>query len=93
LGIELGHIVVGPVARLTRALDVAPREAIEVAVLDVNIYGEASYPIADVLAARGIPFIFSTGYGRLLPQYRNHPTLEEPFRLDDLQRSLADVLP
>jgi CheY-like chemotaxis protein len=89
---ELGHTVLGPVARLTRALEMARHEAFDVAILDVNINGETSYPIADVLAARGIPFIFSTGYGRLPPEYRSRPTLEKPFRLHDLQRSLAEVL-
>jgi CheY-like chemotaxis protein len=88
---ELGHSVVGPVARLATALEMARHEAIDVAILDVNINGEMSYPIADVLAARGIPFIFSTGYGRLPPEYRDRPALRKPFRLDDLQRSLAKV--
>src|SRR5450759_3942971 len=39
-------------------------EAIDVAVLDVNINGQLSYPIADALAARGVPFVFSTGYDK-----------------------------
>ena len=61
---ELGHTVVGPVARLDKALETAQREAFDVAILDVNINGEDSYPIAEALAARGIPFVFSTGYGK-----------------------------
>ena len=37
-------------------------EAIDAAVLDVNLKGQKSYPVADALAARGVPFVFSTGY-------------------------------
>jgi hypothetical protein len=39
-------------------------EAIDVTVLDVNLNGQMSYPIADALAARGVPFVFSTGYDK-----------------------------
>jgi hypothetical protein len=48
-----------------------------VAVLDVNLNGHMSHPIADSLAARGVPFVFSTGYDkdRLLGGYRTLPIL------------------
>lgn len=91
---ELGHSVVGPVARLKKALEMAKGDTVDLAILDVNINGEESYPIAEVLAARGIPFVFSTGYGtRNLPaQYRDRPTLSKPFQQQDLQRLFAEVL-
>ena len=91
---ELGHSVVGPVARLKRALEMAERELIDVAILDVNINGEQAYPIAEVLAARNIPFVFSTGYGKgsLPAQYRDRPTLGKPFQPHDLQKLLAELL-
>ncbi len=41
---DLGHSVVGPVARLKKALEIAQREAIDLAVLDVNINGEEFLP-------------------------------------------------
>jgi CheY-like chemotaxis protein len=92
---ELGHSVVGPVARLKKALEMAQRKAIDLAILDVNINGEQAYPVAEALAARGIPFVFSTGYGkRGLPlQYRDHPTLQKPFQQQDLEKLFAEVLP
>jgi CheY-like chemotaxis protein len=92
---ELGHSVVGPVARLKKALEMAQREAIDLAILDVNINGEQAYPVAEALAARGIPFVFSTGYGkRGLPlRYRDHPTLQKPFQQQDLEKLFAEVLP
>ena len=93
--VELGHSVVGPVARLKKALEMAQRELVDLAILDVNINGELSFPVAEALAARDIPFIFSTGYGErgLPPQYRNYPTLQKPFQQDDLEKLLAVVLP
>ncbi|MGH6802405.1 MAG: response regulator [Methyloceanibacter sp.] len=90
---ELGHTVVGPVARLDKALEAAQEEAFDVAILDVNINGEESYPIAEVLAARGIPFIFSTGYDKrsLSAPYSDRPTLQKPFQRHDLQKLFAEL--
>jgi CheY-like chemotaxis protein len=90
---ELGHTVVGPVARLDKALEMAREEAFEVAFLDVNLDGEEVYPVAEVLAARGIPFIFVTGYSRpgLRAPYGDRPTLQKPFRRHDLRQLFAGV--
>lgn len=59
----LGAVVVGPAYRLADGLRLAAEEAIDVAVLDVNIEGERSDAIADALAGRNIPFVLATGYG------------------------------
>ena len=92
---ELGHTVVGPVARFDKALETAQREAFDVAILDVNINGEEAYPIAEALAARDIPFVFSTGYGKesLRPPYNDRPALQKPFERHDLQKLLAELSP
>ena len=64
-----GYAVVGPFTRLQDACEAAARESFDLAVLDINMNGEMAYPIADTLIARGIPFIFLSGYGRLtLPE-------------------------
>src|SRR5690606_28701228 len=59
---SLGCEVVGPAARLEKALNLAETEELDGAVLDVNLRGKPVYPVAAALGARGIPFIFSTGY-------------------------------
>ncbi len=59
----------------------------DLAILDVNIDGEEVFPVADILAARGMPFVFVTGYGgHGLPEtYRSRPTLQKPFQIEDLK--------
>ena len=90
---ELGHTVVGPVARVAPAVEIAQRETLDFAILDVNLNGEQSYPIADALALRDIPFAFSTGYDpkSLRPPYRDRPTLQKPFQTQDLRKLFAQA--
>jgi len=91
---DLGCAVIGPAASVNRALAMIDAEAIDAAVLDVNLNGQMSYPIADVLAARGVPFVFSTGYGkdRLLDGYRTFPVMQKPFHRSELEDTLAQLL-
>jgi hypothetical protein len=69
-------------------------ESVDMAVLDVNLKGQMSYPIADMLIARGVPFVFSTGYdvGRLLAGYRTFPALQKPFHRAELTDTLVKLL-
>src|ERR1700681_578570 len=91
---DLGCAVVGPAASIDQALAMIDAEAIDVAVLDVNLNGQMSYPVADALAARGVPFAFSTGYDkdRLLERYRAFPALQKPFHLSELTDMLTTLL-
>jgi FixJ family two-component response regulator len=65
-----------------------------VAVLDVNLNGEMSYPVADALTARGVPFVFVTGYDKdtMLVGYRALPVLQKPFHRSELTYTLAQLL-
>jgi DNA-binding NtrC family response regulator len=91
---DLSCAVVGPAASVDQALAMIDTEAIDVAVLDVNLNGQMSYPVADALAARGVPFAFSTGYqkDRLVERYRTVPALQKPFHLSELEDMLARLL-
>jgi len=77
---DLGFGVIGPIGIVAQALESARTEPIDAAILDVNVAGEAIYPVADALAARGIPFIFMTGYGSsaIDPRYAHIPSLQKP---------------
>jgi DNA-binding NtrC family response regulator len=91
---DLGCAVIGPAGSVKQALAMIEAEAIDVAVLDVNLNGEMSYPIADALAAGGVPFVFVTGYdkGRILDGYRVFPVLQKPFHRSELSDILAKLL-
>ena len=88
---DLGHQVVGLAARLEKGLDMVEREAIDLAVLDININGQEVYPIAEALETRGIPFIVATGYGStgVHPAYSGRPVLQKPYRREDLRLAIG----
>ncbi len=87
---DWGCTVVGPAARVGEALAMLGAEAIDMAVLDISLDGQRSYPVADALQARGVPFAFLTGYGRdsLPSRYQFHMLLQKQFE----QFELGDVL-
>ncbi len=87
---EIGCEVVATAARLEEAIERARTVTIDVAVLDINLAGKVSYPVAEILLQRSIPFLFATGYGTAgLPEtLRNAQVLSKPFMLDQLSRAL-----
>lgn len=92
---DFGCDVVGTATRVEEALDViGATTAIDAVVLDVNLNGMRSDPIADALAACGIPFVFSTGYGGsgVVDAHRDRPVLQKPFNQQDLAAALARLL-
>ena len=84
---DLGCVVVGPVGKLDAALRMADDEALDAAVLDVNVRGGHVYPVAERLRARGIPFALASGYGDwALPEaFRNQSRLTKPFTARELE--------
>ena len=90
---ELGCVVVGPAVRVDQAVAMVGSEAFEFAVLDVNLNGEKSYPVAEALTARGVPFVFSTGYNKdSIPDlYKSFPVLQKPYEREHLVAYLANV--
>jgi CheY-like chemotaxis protein len=90
---ELGHTIAVAAARIDEALEAAKTAEVDLAILDVNLNGEPISPVADVLVARGVPFVFATGYGEhgLPAPYRDRPTLKKPFQLEGLEQMLLSV--
>ena len=91
---ELGYTIAAEAARIDEALQAAKNADFDLAILDVNLNGEPISPVADALVARGMPFVFATGYGEQgLPEtYRGRPTLKKPFQLDGLKQMLQTAL-
>lgn len=88
--LDFGCEVIGPAARLSAALDAVSNEQVDLAILDVNVAGEPIYPVAEALAQRSIPFVFSTGYGSagIRDSFRDRPVLQKPFAQNDLKQKL-----
>jgi CheY-like chemotaxis protein len=90
----LGYEVVGPVYSVSAALDLLDTAQVDGALLDVNLRGETSYPVAEALAARGIPFAFLSGYAssQLRTDFEDCPLLSKPVGLGDLRSRLDQML-
>ena len=81
-----GAVVIGPVASLRKAVASATSEAIDFAVIDLNLKGESGLPVADALADRRIPFVFTTGYDQSMIPERHKAVRrwEKPFDVSAL---------
>ena len=92
--VDFGCVVVGAADRLDAALAMIDGRPIDAVVLDVNLRGQMSYPVADTLAARGIPFVFTTGYSRdrLWEPYRTYPYLLKPYHRLAMRDALLGLL-
>ena len=94
--IDLGCVVVSVVASVSEGLAAIDQKAsaLDAAVLDVNLGNEKVYPVAERLKERGIPFIFSTGYGLagIAPDFSEIPALAKPFGSKALETTLVYAL-
>lgn len=90
---DLGHEVVALAMRLPQALALAQSADIDFALLDINLDGRTSFPVADVLTARGVPFAFASGYGGagLEAGYAGRVVIQKPFEMKDLESAIAQV--
>ena len=84
---ELGFTVIGPFSRLAEAMVAAVHDDIDAGIIDVNLGGEFVYPVADVLTARNIPFVFVTGYGveSIDGRFAYVPIIKKPVQRQVLQ--------
>jgi two-component sensor histidine kinase len=91
---ELGATVAGPYGRLADGLAAAKAERFDGAILDLNLAGESADPLADLLLARGVPFVFITGYQResIDRRYANVPVLQKPIDAAALESVLLTLL-
>ena len=91
---EMGHEVVGVAPNLKIALVLAAQEQFDVAILDINLAGERSFPVARLLRERGLPFLFATGYGTLGldASFREAVTLKKPFQMEELALAIEAVM-
>ena len=92
---DMGFVPVGPVDDIDTALEVLWNDnRLDGALLDVNVAGREVFPVAAALKAKGVPFVFSTGYGEggLPDDWRGHPTIQKPFTEDAVREALFKAL-
>ncbi len=92
---EMGYAVIGPALRFEAALKLAGgAEDADIAVLDVNVGGKKVFPVAELLAAKGVPVVFATGYGRdgLAEAWVDYPVIQKPYTMDNLRQAMDEAM-
>lgn len=92
---DMDCLPLGPMASIDEALAFLDSgEAIDGALLDVNLAGHEVFPVAAALKARGVPFVFSTGYGEggLPDTWRGQATIQKPFTEAAVRQALMKAL-
>jgi CheY-like chemotaxis protein len=91
---DFGCSVVGPASTLARGMLLLEEHALDGAVLDINLRGEMVFPLADALAGRSIPFVYVTGYGKLLRACdHGRPVLQKPYNDQQLLNIISHWQP
>jgi CheY-like chemotaxis protein len=95
-GLEnIGSVVLGPVPSVEKAIKKIESEPhIDAAVLDVNLGGALAYPVADLLVARNIPFVFTSGYedNALRSRYSGVKTCPKPYLFQAIEEALVEAM-
>ena len=90
---DLGHRVTATAYSLEDGLRAIETHPFDLALLDVNLSGSLSFPIADAAAGKGIPVLFSTGFGREhMAALADAFVLQKPYSSSDLERAIRDVI-
>jgi DNA-binding response OmpR family regulator len=91
---ELGCEVVGPVRSVEDGLDLAGKAELDAAILDVNLAGQNSFSVANVLKLRGIPFAFATGDSGVdkASGFADPILLNKPFMFEDVKAVVGKLL-
>ena len=89
---DLGATVLGPAMNIDQGVSLAESEAADAALVDINLDGTRSDAIVDVLERRGVPVIFTTGYGKADAGADGRMVLEKPYTTDSLARALEKAL-
>ncbi len=93
---RLGAAHVATAANVSQALAMLDKDAFDFGLLDVNLGSDNSASIAAVMKAKGVPFVFATGYGDgtgFLGDYPAAPVVNKPYGAEHLQKALAGMRP
>lgn len=90
---ELGCVVVGPAPNMAAARQLMEDETFDAAIVDVHIRGERVFPLCELLEARDVPFVLSSGYAdwAMPEKWEDRPRLQKPYTLDDVEAALTGL--
>jgi CheY-like chemotaxis protein len=88
---ELGCKVIGPAPNMAAARELVEAGEFDAALMDIHIRGERVFPLCEMLEARGLPFVFTSGYAdRNMPEkWEDRPRLQKPYTVDQVEKALA----
>lgn len=91
---DRGFEVAGHAANLDEGCELARTLEFDAAILDVSLAGEEVFPVADILRERGLPFVFTTGYGAagLPPAWSDCPVFTKPYDIEPLAESIERLV-
>jgi CheY-like chemotaxis protein len=90
---DLGCTVVGPAPNMASARELLENERFDAAIMDVHIRGERVFPLCELLEARGVPFVLSSGYAdwQMPDKWQERPRLQKPYTLDQVEDVLRSL--
>src|SRR5438046_4502239 len=91
---ELGCEVVGPAPNMAAARELVDGGGFDAALMDIHIRGERVFPICEVLEAKGLPFVLTSGYAdwQMADKWNERPRLQKPYKLDQVRQALSEAL-
>ena len=91
---DLGFEVIGPAPNMAAAPELLDGEKYDAAILDIHIRGERVFPLCDLLAAGGVPFVLTSGYAdwQIPEKWDDRPRLQKPYTIDQIEQVLSDLL-
>jgi CheY-like chemotaxis protein len=91
---ELGCEVVGPAPNMAAARELIEDGGYDAALMDVHIRGERVFPLCDVLEAKRVPFVLTSGYAdwQMPDKWADRPRLQKPYTIDQVREALRDVI-
>ena len=91
---DLGCVAVGPAPNMATARELIENEKFDAAIMDVQIRGERVFALCDLLDARDVPFLLTSGYAdwQVPEEWADRPRLQKPYTFDQLREALGKVL-
>jgi CheY-like chemotaxis protein len=87
---DLGCKVVGPAPTMASGRELVGQGEFDAALMDVHIRGERVFPLCEMLRAKNIPFVFTSGYAdwHMADKWEDRPRLQKPYTIDQIEAAL-----